>query len=124
MFGRMGIAEGHLNRGMTHQLSDSRLRVSGVTELRAKRMPEVMPTEVGYARNAAGGLKRTFDLGERFSCSRVDKNILTLGSGSANREQFFANVLIHWHRIILVRFRVGNVDDIPLEIHFSQRRFN
>ena len=56
MFGRMGVAKGHLNRGVTHQLSDRRLGVSSVAELRAKRMPEVMPTEVGYARNAAGGL--------------------------------------------------------------------
>ena len=49
MFGRMGVAKGHLDRGMAHQLSDSRLRVSRVTDLRVKRMPEVMPTEVGYA---------------------------------------------------------------------------
>lgn len=81
-------------------------------------MPEVMPTEVGYARKAAGGLKRPLDLGELFSCSRVDKNTLTLGSDSAKCQQFIANVLIHWHRIISASFRVGNVDYIPLEIHF------
>ena len=52
MFGRMGITKGHLDGGMAHQLSDRGLRISSVTELRAKRMPQVMPTEVGYARNA------------------------------------------------------------------------
>ena len=36
-------------------------------------MPEVMPTEVGYARNAAGGMKRALDLGELFACRRVNK---------------------------------------------------
>src|SRR5690349_11313262 len=69
-------------------------------------MPEVMPTEVGYAGNAAGGLKCTLDLGELFSCRRVNKNILTPGSDSPKRKQFFANVLIHRHRIVPASFRV------------------
>src|SRR6185369_11399333 len=115
---RVGVAKGHLDRGVAHQLSDRRLRVASVTELRPKRMPEVMPTEVGYARNAAGSLKRTLDLGELFSCRRVNKNIFTLGSDSPKRKQFFADVLIHRHRIVPASFRVRHIDYIPLEIDF------
>ena len=88
MFGRMGVAKCHLNRGVAHHFSDRRLRVTSVTELGPKRMPEVMPTEVGYARNAAGGLTCTLDLGELFSCRRVNKTYsllaATLGSASSS----------------------------------------
>jgi len=70
-------------------------------------MPEVMPTQISYARDTAGGLKCTLDLGELFSCGRVDKNTLSVGSDSAKRKQFFANVLIHWHRISLPVFQLG-----------------
>ena len=83
MFGGVGVTKGHLNGSVAHQLSDRRLRVASVTELRPKRMPKVMPAEVGYVRNPASGLKRTLDFGELFSCIRVDKNILTFGSDSA-----------------------------------------
>lgn len=79
-------------------------------------MPEVMPPEIAYSGNTAGGLKCTLDLGELFSCSGVNKNVFTFGSDSPKREQFFANVLIHWHRIVPASFRVRNVDYIPLEI--------
>jgi hypothetical protein len=68
MFGRMGIAKGHFDRSVAHQLSDCGLRVASIAELCAKRVPEVMPTEVRYTRNTASSLKCSLDLGELFPC--------------------------------------------------------
>src|SRR6185369_4497403 len=90
MFGRVGVAKSHLDRGVAHQLSDRGLGVSSVTELRAKRMPEVMPTEIADSGKTAGSLKCTLDLGELFSCCRVNKNVFTLSCDSPKSKQFFA----------------------------------
>ena len=57
---------------------------SGIEKRRAKRMPEVMPTEIAYSGDTAGALKCTLDLGELFSCPRValpQKSKMAIGSG-------------------------------------------